>query len=252
VSISRRIAIAACVTACLCLNQIASAATNNAAPADEYFGKMKMSYLGIDNSLRDAYVMAGDHTVYPSVIQKVKWAEDAFMDWRRQFPNDPQLPRTIFFLFGAYSKIWTADGQTHALQYVEQLRDKYGSTYFGKLIRADLAKGMTLHVYAAALPCWPEPGEATPTPVPGPSPDPAHNIKVQYEVAPCATPTPTPTAPPIETPPPIVPTAPGPIPTAAPSAIPPTAPSANPTAAPSGIPTAAPSATPSPAPTSKP
>src|SRR5215472_491430 len=60
----------ACAAFSICMNQPvlgathAGATTNGAAPADEYFGRMKMSYLGINNSLRDAYVMAGEHTVY--------------------------------------------------------------------------------------------------------------------------------------------------------------------------------------------
>src|SRR5271166_2409890 len=124
---------AALALACLAIlvwNQPGSSATNGAAPADEYFGKMKMSYLGINNTLRDAYVMAGEHTTFPVVIQKVFWAENALLDWQHRYPKDPQLPRSLFFLAAAYLKIWTGDGQAHALFYVDELRDKYGSTYF--------------------------------------------------------------------------------------------------------------------------
>jgi hypothetical protein len=246
-----------CVAAVICLKQSAVAATtagattNGVAPADAYFGRMKMSYLGINNSLRDAYVMAGEHTVYPAVIQKIKWAEEAFRDWQRKYPHDPQLPRSTFFLFGAYLKVWNGDGQSHALQYVKELRDKYGSTYFGKLIRANLAKGLTLHVFYAALPCSPAPGEATPAPPPAPSPDPAHHINVQYEVAPCVTPPPSPLA----TPPPAASASPAlPMRTVAPTAAP--SPAAMPSAAATSLPSAAPAstapATPSSTPTSAP
>ncbi|HEY6357460.1 MAG TPA: hypothetical protein VIX35_04420, partial [Vicinamibacterales bacterium] len=128
----------ACLAALLCSNQPAASATKGAAPADEYFGRMKMSYLGINNSLRDAYVMAGEHTTFPVVIQKVMWAENALLDWQHRYPKDPQLPRSLFFLTAAYLKIWTGDGQSHALVYIAELRDRYGSTYFGKLVKADL------------------------------------------------------------------------------------------------------------------
>ena len=226
----------ACAAFSICMNQPvlgathAGATTNGAAPADEYFGRMKMSYLGINNSLRDAYVMAGEHTVYPVVIQKIKFAEEAFLDWQRKYPHDPQLPRSIFFLFGAYLKVWNGDGQSHALAYVKQLRDKYPSTYFGKLIRADLAKGLTLHVLSAALPCSPAPGEPTPTPPPAPSSDPAHHINVQYEVAPCVTPPPSP----IATLAPV--TSPSPAATSSPSAGPANAASAAPSSTPTSTP----------------
>jgi len=230
----------ACAALTICTNQPAHpatnavTATNAAAPADEYFGRMKMSYLGINNSLRDAYVMAGDHTIYPAVIQKIKWAEQAFQDWQRKYPHDPQLPRSTFFLFGAYLKVWNGDGQSHALQYAKDLRDKYGSTYFGKLIRAGLAKGLTLHVFYAALPCSPAPSEPTPSPPPAPAPDPAHHINVQYEVAPCMTPAPSPiaTAPPAASPSPAAPAS-----TSMPQAsAPPTAASAAPTSMPAPTP----------------
>ncbi|HEY2554755.1 MAG TPA: hypothetical protein VGI15_05850, partial [Candidatus Cybelea sp.] len=35
---------------------------NSSAPGDEYFGRMKMSYLGIDNTYKDGSVSAGDYT----------------------------------------------------------------------------------------------------------------------------------------------------------------------------------------------
>jgi hypothetical protein len=194
----------ACVAALICSDQPASSATKGAAPADEYFGTMKMSYLGINNSLRDAYVMAGEHTTFPVVIQKVKWAENALLDWQHRFPNDPQLPRSLFFLTAAYLKIWTDDGQSHALLYMAELRDRYGKTYFGKLIKADLAKGVTVHVFAAAEPCTPIVGEPTPTPAPMPTADPQHNVRVQAELAPCFTPPPTPPPTPAPTPIPTV------------------------------------------------
>jgi hypothetical protein len=226
---------AALVLACLAVlagsSRAALSATAGAAPADEYFGKMKLSYLGIDNNLRDAYVMAGEHTTFPQIIQKVHWAEDAFLDWQHRYPHDPQLARSIFFLVGAYLKIWTGDGQSHALLYVNELRDRYGSTYFGKLIKADLAKGLTVHVFAAAQPCTPIAGEPTPTPAPMPTPDPQHNIRVQVETAPCFTPPPTPTAAPAST---TAPAGPTPAPAGAPAS------PSGPSAAPSGAPTATP------------
>jgi hypothetical protein len=188
-----------CLAAFVYSSRPALPAIKGAAPADEYFGKMKMSYLGIDNSLRDAYIMAGEHTTYPQIIQKVFWAENALLDWQHRYPNDPQLPRSLFFLAGAYLKIWTSDGQSHALLYVSELRDRYGSTYFGKLIKADLAKGLTLHVFAAAQPCAPIADEPTPTPAPMPTSDPKHNIRVQEETAACFTPPPTSTPLPVAT-----------------------------------------------------
>jgi hypothetical protein len=222
----------ACLAAFVCSSQPVASYTKGAAPADEYFGKMKMSYLGINNSLRDAYVMAGEHTTFPVVIQKVMWAENALLDWQHRYPNDPQLPRSLFFLMAAYLKIWTGDGQSHALAYVTELRDRYGKTYFGKLVKADLAKGLTVHVFDAAQPCVPVPGAPTPTPAPMPTADPKYNIRVEVVPAPCFTPPPTPAPTPIPT---LIPT---PMPAASPVGS--AAPSATPTGARSPAPSASP------------
>ena len=75
--------------------------TSANAPADEYFGKMKLSYLGINNSFKDASIMAGDHTVFEVVIHKINLAEDAFLDWQRKYPSDPQLARSMFLMSSA-------------------------------------------------------------------------------------------------------------------------------------------------------
>ncbi len=218
--------------------------TSANAPADEYFGRMKLSYLGINNSFKDASIMAGDHTVFAVVINKIKLAEDAFLDWQRKYPADPQLARSMFLMSNAYLKVWTTDGQTRATYYLIELRDKYPHTFFGKQAKASLSKGLTMHVYSAAPPCQPQIGEPTPTPAPMPSEDPRNNIHLQVEPAPCFTPAPTPTGQPIPVPTGGGAVTPGPLSTpnlgvtAAPSAKP--APGAKPTASPSPAPSATP------------
>ncbi|MBV8596690.1 MAG: hypothetical protein JOZ50_10645, partial [Candidatus Eremiobacteraeota bacterium] len=52
------------------------------APADEYFGKMKLSFLGIDNTFRDQSIRAGAHTTDQSVISKLDFAADSLRDWQ--------------------------------------------------------------------------------------------------------------------------------------------------------------------------
>jgi hypothetical protein len=216
------------------------------APADEYFGKMKLSYLGINNSFKDASIMAGDHTVFAVVIHKIQLAEDAFLDWQHKYPSDPQLARSMFLMSNAYLKVWTADGQTRATYYLLELRDKYPHTFFGKQAKSSLSKGLTMHVYGAAPPCQPQVGEPTPTPEPMPSEDPKNNIHLQVEPAPCFTPAPTPPGQPIPVPTSGGAVTPGPLSTpnlgvtAAPTAKP--APGAKPTASPSPAPSATPPA----------
>jgi len=213
------------------------------APADEYFGKMKLSFLGINNTFRDQAVRAGDHTVDGSVISRVEFANDALRDWRRKYPLDPQLARSLFLGAKAYLKIWTTAAQTQAAALLIELRNKFPTTFFGKQAKSSLQKGFTMHVYGAAQPCTLIPNMATPTPAPVPTPNPKYNIKVSVEDAPCFVPSPSPTPTPSPSP---SPTGSAALPTVTPSGVP--SPSASPIASlsPSPLPSAGPSPTPSP------
>jgi len=162
------------------------------APADEYFGKMKLSFLGIDNTFRDQSIRAGAHTTDASVISKLDFAADSLHDWQRKYPKDPQLARSLFLGSQVYLKIWTAAGQEQAAAYLIELNTKFPTTYFGKQAKAELGRGMTMHVMAAAQPCILLADTVQPTPAPVPTPNPKYNIKVSVEPAPCYETTPQP------------------------------------------------------------
>jgi hypothetical protein len=160
------------------------------APADEYFGKMKLSYLGIDNTFRDQAVRAGDHTTDKSVTSPVMWAEDALRAWQTKYAHDPQLARTYYLAFLADRKIWLRDFQERAMGYLVLLRQKFPTTYFGKVAKADLAKGMTLTYYAQPVLCQPSPAATT---LPVLAVNAKNNVKVNEVPVPCYTLAPSPT-----------------------------------------------------------
>jgi hypothetical protein len=169
---------------------------HNSAPADEYFGTMKLSYLGMNNTFRDAAISSGDHTTDPGIISKVSFAENALEAWADKYPHDPQLARTYFLATQVERKIWTKDAQDRAWVNLNRLVKQFPATYFGKLLAKDLAIGFTEHYYALPVPCDTPPPAATPIPylfdagpddVPTPEPAPT----------PVWTPAPTPS--PIET-----------------------------------------------------
>jgi hypothetical protein len=150
----------------------------NSAPADEYFGKMKLSYLGMNNTFRDAAISSGDHTIDPGIVNKVTFAEDALQAWARKYPRDPQLARTYFLATRVERKIWTIDTQQRAWINLNRLVKVFPASYFGKILAKDLAIGFTEHYYAVPVPCTtPLPGAsdgaasltAFPTPQPSPT-----------------------------------------------------------------------------------
>jgi hypothetical protein len=149
----------------------------HSAPGDEYFGRMKMSYLGINNTFHDESIRAGDYTTDSGIINKVTFADDALEAWAHRYPGDPQLARSYFLAIAMYKKIYTPDGQQKAWTYMHVLTARFGGTYFGKLEKADLARGFTEHYLANAQLC--------PTPLP-------NGVTIPPDVTPAATPTPTP------------------------------------------------------------
>ena len=241
----------------------------NAAPGDEYFGRLKMSYLGINNTFRDEAIRAGAYTTDPRIITRVSFAEEALNDWARRYPRDPQLARSYFLGFQMDRKIWTQDYQQRAFTYANLVVKKFPSSFFAKTLRASLKIGFTEHYFATPVPCGiveasplPTPANGnrhgatpspspTPTATPTPTPTPAPGQpKVEILPVPCLTPTPSPSPTPTPTP----------TPTATPRGMTPApatpSPSGSPAApgSPAGTssPSPAPSLTPTPRPTHKP
>jgi hypothetical protein len=184
---------------------------NSSAPADEYFGKLKLSFLGINNTFSDSAISSGEHTVDPALVAKVNFADDALSAWAAKYPNDPQLARSYFLAINSDRRIWLKANQDRVWIYMNRIVTQFGDSYFGKLVKRDMALGYTEHYYADALPC--------PTPSPTPTPAPTAS----------PTPMPTPTEPPgkhrtrtraTPTPSPVATIAPTPQPTEAPTPVP--------------------------------
>ena len=172
---------------------------NSSAPGDEYFGRMKLSYLGIDNTFKDGSISAGAYTTDQRVIAKLMFADDALRRWAQKYPNDPQLARSYFFGEQVFRKVYTQDGQHVAWEYITILTHKFGSTYFGKVMKASLAKdGFTEHWFALPQMC-PTPlpkgvmPETTPSATQTPSPAPGQPA-IDIIQPPCIQPTPNPYA----------------------------------------------------------
>ncbi len=229
------------------------------APGDEYFGRMKMSYLGINNTFHDDLIRAGAYTTDPKLLNGINFADEALTAWAKKYPNDPQLARSYFLAFQMYRKIWVQEYQDKAWKYSHIVIAKWPSSFFGKALTKDLSIGFTEHYFATPVACADiEPtinpsatpnGKATPTESPSPSPTPSPTPtpapgqpKVEILPAPCLTPSPSPTPLPSFTPLPSGSLA----PSAAPSGAPVPIPSASGT--PAAAPSAGASATPLPAP----
>ena len=75
---------------------IVTAATQIArlAPADEYFGRLQMSILGIRNRINELEAESVDPALNnASISWKLSMVEDAIADWKSKYPDDPWIYR---------------------------------------------------------------------------------------------------------------------------------------------------------------
>jgi hypothetical protein len=87
------------------------------APADEYFGSMNMSVLGIRNSIDDTNARAvgsGEETGH-SLLHRLLFTEQAFRDWQRKYPNDNWIVTNGYELVDDFQKldVETSDENPH-------------------------------------------------------------------------------------------------------------------------------------------
>ena len=162
----RQRAVALCFVAAAWACAAAAQSVKGMAPGDQYFGRLKLSFLGINNTFKDSGIRAGAHTVDPDIQTKVDSAIDALNDWQRQFPNDPQLARSYFLAQQTLKKIWVKQYQEKAWAYMQHIVAQYPSTFYGKTIKAEIAKGFTQHYFATAEPCGPDGPQPLPTAAP--------------------------------------------------------------------------------------
>jgi hypothetical protein len=177
---------------------------NGSAPGDEYFGRMKISYLGIDNTFRDAAISAGAYSTDEKLINKLQFADEALAKWAAKYPGDPQLARAYFLGLIVFRKIYTQSAQQTAWRYDQLLIQKYPTTYFGKSAKTAATTGFVEHWFVLPQLC-PTPlpkgvmPEATPNATATPSPAPGQPI-VQIITPPCVKPSPSPEPSATETP----------------------------------------------------
>lgn len=117
---------------CLCATGAATLAAERSkvAPADEYFGRMKMSVLGIANVLRDTRLRAADPVRSDSIFGSLAWVEDAIRDWESKYPDDAWIAKDLLALETTYL---TAPGErAHdcALRAEAWLRHDYANTTY--------------------------------------------------------------------------------------------------------------------------
>lgn len=120
----------------------AQAANRRVAPADEYFGPLKMSVLGIRNTLRDETTrLASARPPEPAAAYShAALVERSVQDWEAKYPEDTWLPRTVFALEHLFAQIPNAKSQDHAADVASWLIARYPKTTEATQMRLELAQ----------------------------------------------------------------------------------------------------------------
>ena len=93
----------------------AAAAHSNLAPADEYFGRLQMSILGIANTIKDAGLKLENGGNPESAFNgPLSFAADSIHAWERKYPNDPWIAKNLLKLEQVYLRVQTAHGRALA------------------------------------------------------------------------------------------------------------------------------------------
>lgn len=140
------------------------------APADEYFGKMKMSILGIRNEIHDLTLKIGfEPAKAESFIGLANMTEDAMKDWERKYPHDPWIPKTLFSLERMYSVVhWSHELNARAKRVMTVIRYHYPSSWYGKQATKEFAMGQVGKFVPTPAPAVPSPSAAPPVAPPSP------------------------------------------------------------------------------------
>jgi hypothetical protein len=110
------------------------------APADEYFGRLKLSILGIRNTIKDmGYKVDVDPVHGNSIMNAVALTEDAMHDWEKKYPLDSWIPPAILSLERLYAKVDSDEARAHAKFTMAWLVKDYPKTAPGKIGKKELA-----------------------------------------------------------------------------------------------------------------
>ena len=129
------------------------------APGDEYFGPLKLSYIGIRNTLHDIGLRYDvNHDLSKQTFATAQLTERSIRDWQKKYPRDVQVPRAIYFLQRLYTKVLSQESRDRARVTAMWLSHDFHASPQAK----QLAKTLAIEHLAPLPPPTPEP---TQTPV---------------------------------------------------------------------------------------
>lgn len=146
------------------------------APADRYFGKLKMSALRVRYETMQLRKRYETHQLFPDqTLHLLLLTEDAFREWAREYPKDPWLASTGYNMAQLYEELPGAQARDHAVSLLVYVKSRFASTSYARESRDQLHHGVPTKpepAWASATPLAPSSIKPSTPPVPAPSASP--------------------------------------------------------------------------------
>lgn len=147
---------------------VTATAAMASAPADRYFGRLKMSTLRIRYETLQIEKRYWAHQLLPNqALHLLLLTEDAFKQWAGAYPHDPWLASTGYNMAQVYEQLPRTTARTHAVALLSYVKSHFAETSFARESRDQLHRGVRVRPEAA----WtaaPSPATLSPTPSPTP------------------------------------------------------------------------------------
>ena len=162
------------------------------APADEYFGKLKMSALRVRYETMQLKKRYETHRLLPEQTEHLLLlTQDSFDQWAVRYPKDPWLASTGFLIATLYAELPGANAREHAITLYVFVKSHFPRSSYATSSRAALHHG----VATKADPAWAKEMRAT-----APSASPAASRSASPAASSSATPAASPSAAPAAAP----------------------------------------------------
>ncbi len=132
---------------------VATQVAATAAPADQYFGKLKMSALRVRYETMqlkkryETHQLRADETIHLLVL-----TEDAFEEWSRLYPKDPWLASTGFAMAHLYEELPGQLSRDRAVKLFVYVKTSFPNTHYAAESRNELHEGIRVKPMPSASP----------------------------------------------------------------------------------------------------
>ena len=106
--------------------------TRAPAPADEYFGRYKLSFLGIRNIIHDMNIEGDSPLALPLQQGRIHEVAGSLADWANRYPRDKWLPGTTASFVRFLERKDDAGSALLAADLIAYLNDRFATTRSGK------------------------------------------------------------------------------------------------------------------------